>query len=135
MKFVSMTLLLGSFLSFGAVYNPAAFNKVTMTGQYEWNQQRGKPGDIRAEFTPIKDGEWDVSFFFKFRGENHTYSGTAFGNLTDGTLKGKVQNERKNRTWRFQGHVSGGNFKGTHVEINRSGKEEATGTIQLTASK
>ena len=132
MKFVVTTLWLISLAAFG--FEPPADGKVIMTGEYVWNRQAGKPGDIRAEFVPIKEGEWQVSFFFKMRGDKHVYTGTAFGSLTDGELRGKVQNERKNRTWRFSGQVSSGHFQGTHAEINRKGRESATGTIRLTTT-
>lgn len=134
MKSLSLMLLLGSFLTLGAGLGPVNSAKVTMTGQYEWTQNKGKPGGIRAEFAQVKEGEWDVAFFFRFNGENHVYRGTAMGNLTDGALQGEVQNEKKNRTWRFRGQVRGGHFQGTHVEINRRGREQATGTIELKAS-
>ena len=50
----------------------------TLTGAYEWSA-RGSGGELEAVFTPTGEKSWDVSFHFKFRGEEHTYSGTAEG--------------------------------------------------------
>jgi hypothetical protein len=65
-----------------------------------------------------------------FRGENHTYSGTAEGSLAEGALSGTVQNEKKERTWTFSGSFEAGAFRGTHAEIV-DGKEQPTGTLTL----
>jgi len=118
-----------------AAFAALSATKITMTGSYQWNRQAEQPGGLRAEFSPAGEGVWDVSFFFEFRNEKHVYSGQAHGNLENGELKGEVQNENKNRTWRFQGSCSAGNFSGTHVEIKRGGNKEETGTLRLAVAR
>jgi hypothetical protein len=101
----------------------------TLTGEFLWSQ-RDTRGDLEAIFTPAGEGKWSVAFNFEFRGEPHTYTGTAEGSLSDGELKGEVQNENKKRTWVFNGSFEAGAFKGTHAEI-RDGAQTDTGTLRL----
>jgi hypothetical protein len=101
----------------------------TLTGEYQWNH-RDNSGDLKAEFTSTGDGTWDVSFFFKFRGEAHVYSGTAEGSLSSGKLSGTVKNEGKRRTFTFTGSFQDGTFSGTHAEVE-DGKPFDTGTLTL----
>lgn len=105
-----------------------ADEKKTLKGSFEWTGA-GKKGDLEAVFTPAGEGKWDVAFHFEFRGA-HVYAGTAEGNLASGDLKGKVQNEEKNRTFTFTGSFTDGEFRGTHAEIGSEG-EQATGTMVL----
>ncbi len=101
----------------------------TMNGEYKWNRMdEGAP--LEAIFTPAGDNAWEVSFHFEFRGEKHTYTGTAQGNLTDGSLAGKVFNEDKKRTWTFEGAFEEGTFRGTHQE-HRGEESFDTGTLWL----
>jgi len=101
----------------------------TLTGAYEWSA-RGSSGDLEAVFTPTGENTWDVSFHFEFRGEAHTYSGTAEGALGDGSLSGTVLNEKKKRTFSFTGEFAEGEFSGTHSE--RHGTSDVdTGTLTL----
>ena len=101
----------------------------TLTGQFVWNQM-GKTGNLKAVFTPIEKGKWDVSFHFKFRGGSHTYSGTAEGSLSSGDLHGTVKNESKRRTFTFTGTIQDGRFSGTHAEVE-DGRRQSTGTLTL----
>jgi len=98
-----------------------------MQGEYVWNQ-RDKSGALEAVFTATGEAAWDVAFNFKFRDEDHVYTGTAEGNLTDGALSGRVQNENKTRTFVFRGSFSDGTFRGTHAEVEDG---QATGTLSL----
>ena len=107
----------------------SAEEKRTLKGTWEWNDA-GKTGDLEAVFTPTGEGKWDVAFHFEFRGEQHTYAGTAEGTLAGGDLKGRVSNENKKRTWTFTGTFTEGEFHGTHAEIVDKG-EHATGTLTL----
>lgn len=135
MNKLSKMLVVGLMLSVSAAFAWVAAAKVTMTGQYQWNRQADKPGDLRAEFTSIKDGQYQVNFYFEFREKKHVYSGTAEGSIENGALKGEVQNENKKRTWRFKGISKDGKFTGTHVEMKRDGGEKATGTLTLSMAK
>lgn len=101
----------------------------TLTGHFVWDA-RGSEGDLQAVFTPTGEQTWDVQFHFEFRGEPHTYSGTAEGSLGDGTLRGTVLNESKQRTFTFLGEFTDGTFTGKHAE--RQGESDvATGTLEL----
>jgi hypothetical protein len=120
------TLVLGLLVAPLAVLAETA---QTLHGEYAWDQG-GASGDLEAVFTPKADGEWDVAFHFTFRGRPHTYEGTAEGSLTEGSLKGTVQNDNKRRTFTFQGTCAAGKFSGTHAEVT-NGKEYRTGTLKL----
>ena len=101
----------------------------TLIGEYQWDQA-GIDGELKAVFTPTGENQWDVSFHFDFRSEPHVYSGSAEGNLVDGTLQGEVKNENKKRTFTFTGSFEDGIFRGTHREITR-GRAADTGTLTL----
>lgn len=102
----------------------------TMEGDYIWTRSPDESGSVRVVFSNPSEGSFDVAFYFKFRGEDHVYSGKAMGNLENGALKGEVQNESKNRTFNFEGATKEGAFSGTHSE-SRKGKVIDTGTIQF----
>ncbi|ANM30095.1 hypothetical protein ABI59_11700 [Acidobacteria bacterium Mor1] len=101
----------------------------TLKGEYVWNAMDGG-GPLEAVFTPTGEGQWQVDFNFSFRGEDHTYSGTAEGALGSGTLKGEVMNESKKRTFTFEGSFEDGTFSGTHAETT-PGRARDTGTLTL----
>lgn len=61
---------------------------------------------------------------------SHTYAGTARGNLADGELSGRVQNENRARAFTFEGKFRNGRFRGTHAEL-KGGREQRTGTLKL----
>ena len=109
---------------------PAPDGDVTMNGSYLWTYNNGKPGDLRAVFTPNGEGKFNVSFYFKFDGQNHTYTGTAEGSLDNGALKGSVTNENKRRTFTFEGTCTNGKFEGNHAETTK-GRAGRTGTMKL----
>lgn len=52
------------------------------------------------------------------------------GNLDEGPISGAVENESKQRTFRFEGTFRDGEFRGTHAEIKRTG-ERRTGSLTL----
>ena len=101
----------------------------TLHGKFVWTVKDGS-GDLEAVFTPTGEATWNVDFHFNFRGDDHTYSGTAEGSLSEGALSGTVHNESKERTWSFTGSFEGGAFHGTHSEIV-DGKPQPTGTLTL----
>lgn len=105
-------------------------NTTTFTGSYVWSNIPNEPGKLKAVFTPKGDSEYAVSFYFKFDGVNHVYSGTAQGSLQDGNLAGEVKNDNKRRTFAFTGMCKDGAFAGTHSEIRANG-ERKTGTLTL----
>lgn len=105
-------------------------SETTLIGEYHW--ERGETrGDLKAVFTPKADDTYDVSFYFDFRGDAHTYSGEATGSLTDGALQGEVKNEAKNRTFTFEGTIADGKFEGTHAEVGGRRGSRQTGTLKL----
>lgn len=101
----------------------------TLTGEYHWTNADEK-GALKAVFKPTGDDTWDVSFYFQFRDKDHTYSGTATGSLSDGSLSGTVKNENERRTFTFEGTTTAGNFEGKHAETTGGG-ERRTGTLAL----
>jgi len=108
----------------------AAKGEQALTGSYVWDDGDAE-GKLRAVFTPTGDATWNVSFYFTFQGQPHTYTGTAEGSLTDGDLEGKVLTENKRRTFVFEGSFKDGLFHGTHAEYKRE-KERRMGTLTLT---
>lgn len=105
-------------------------SEVTLNGSYVWNASPNKPGNLKAVFKNENNGEWDVAFYFKFNGQDHVYEGKAKGDPDNGSLKGEVKNERRNRTFTFDGKTSNGNFTGEHAELR--GKDVIqTGTLKL----
>lgn len=103
----------------------------TLEGEYHWTQADDR-GQLEAVFTATGESTWSVDFHFHFQGQDHTYSGSATGSLTDGKLEGVVKNEGKNRTFTFTGEVAEGRFEGTHEETTK-GRERRTGTMFLAA--
>lgn len=101
----------------------------TLKGEYLWNRQ-DSPGPIKAVFVATGEKEWNVSFYFNFRDEDHIYSGTATGSLSEGELRGEVlsDGERK-QPFVFEGTFENGVFNGTHRTEGEDGEE--TGTISL----
>ncbi len=104
----------------------------TFTGSYIWNRSTDKEGDLKAVFTSKGDSEYSVSFYFKFEGVDHVYSGTAKGSLQNGKLAGEVKDEKKEHTFTFAGMCKEGAFSGTHHVIGEKG-ESKTGTLTLAA--
>lgn len=103
----------------------------TLTGSYIWTRAGDKEGDLKAVFTAKSDNEYSVSFYFKFEGVDHVYSGTAKGSLKNGELAGEVKDEKKEHTFTFAGMCKEGAFSGTHHVISEKG-ENKTGTLTLT---
>jgi len=124
-----LALIAASILTAGLL---AAEESTTLQGEFVWNA-RGSAGDLEAVFTPTGENTWNVDFHFEFRGDAHTYSGSAEGSLSKGTLKGEVQNENKERNFTFEGKFNDGQFKGKHAEV-KDGKAQHTGSLTLNAS-
>lgn len=129
MKRVPFMLFIVFILAMAQMVTVPAAEERTLTGEYHW-EETGRSGELRSVFTSTGEGTWDVVFYFKFRGEDHVYTGTAEGSLADGALSGEVFNESKRRTFTFEGTVKDGAFAGTHAEI-RGGGVEDTGTLTL----
>jgi hypothetical protein len=104
----------------------------TLTGTYVWGSGDDR-GPLEAVFTPAGDGHWNVDFHFEHSGSAHTYSGTADGQLGQGTLSGRVTSEGRRRVFTFRGEFRNGRFSGTHSEV-MGGEEEPTGTLTLGTS-
>lgn len=109
---------------------PSPPRERTLLGEYRW--AHGETGDLRAVFTPAGEDYWEVSFYFRFNGQPHVYTGFARGTLTGGKLDGEVKNENRRRTFTFSGSFRGDTYRGTHAELKR-GREYATGTLTLEA--
>ena len=101
----------------------------TLPGEYYWDQG-STGGTLEAVFTPTGEGMWDVAFHFTFDGEKHTYTGTAQGSLTDGSLKGEVKADKRPAKFTFEGTVTAGKFSGTHAQVRENGQVR-TGTLTL----
>lgn len=103
----------------------------TLTGTFTSGFQ-DRPKTVRAVFEPADEGNWKVTFYFKFNGQNHEYRGTAEGSIGDGGLTGEVVSDGgRQRTFTFAGEFDKkGNFKGTHSETT-SGNTKSTGKISL----
>jgi hypothetical protein len=110
-------------------HQTVATDSQTLMGTYIWGAV-GTESDLEAIFSPTGDERWTVDFHFNFRGQDHTYSGTAEGSLTEGALQGTVKNDSKRRTFTFEGSFSEGVFTGTHAEVE-DGKAIDTGTMAL----
>lgn len=125
LSFVVTLLLLTAFSTLAGVGD-----KETLTGSYIWNS--GQPSDLKAIFTETGTDSWDVAFHFRFRGRAEVFSGTASGNLSDGSLKGEVRNKngRGSRTFTFRGEFENGSFKGKHAEVFGE-RESSTGTLTM----
>jgi hypothetical protein len=101
----------------------------TLVGDFRSGFQ-DRPKRLEAVFKEVGSGLYEVDFYFKFNGQDHVYSGTAAGSLTEGSLSGEVENESKRRIFAFAGEFEKGVFRGKHAEITR-GREEKTGTMTL----
>jgi len=124
-----VVLLLVAVLVVASSGSAGAEDSKRLKGEFVWTH-RDNSGTLEAVFTPTGEATWNVDFHFSFRGDDHTYSGTAEGSLSEGALKGTVQNEDKARTFTFTGSFEGGAFSGTHAEIV-DGKAQQTGTLTL----
>ena len=51
-------------------------------GKYQWKD--GGSDWLKAEFTPTGEGQWDVSFQFKWNGSDYSWTGELEGSLEDG---------------------------------------------------
>ena len=104
----------------------------TLHGLYTSGFQSG-PQRVRAVFTPdpAARDRWSVVFHFRWTGDERQYSGHARGNLVDGLLHGRVQDEGRQRTFTFRCEFDKKRrCKGKHAEVVRTGEHE-TGTITL----
>lgn len=125
----TLALMLTALLVAATLPVGADNDRQTLTGSFMSGfQDRVKP--LRAVFTPAGDADWSVAFYFEFNGRKHVYRGTAQGTLGEGELRGRVQNETRQRTFTFEGRFENGVFEGTHAEVGRRGERE-TGTLSL----
>ena len=98
-------------------------------GTYDWNN--GGSDKLIAEFRPDADGQWKVTFKFRFDKIFNSWQGSATGDLTEGgEVSGTTSWEETGRTWVFRGTIEEGVFSGTHAEV-REDKEVASGTFTL----
>ena len=123
-------------LAFGPSFAEEKETDVTLNGQFVWARDDGdRTGDLKAVFTPTGENEWSVSFYFDWEDGPHVWSGTAKGSLTEGALKGEVNNDSEERpqTFRFSGSFTDGLFEGKHAGV-RDDKENELGSLTLKAA-
>lgn len=129
MKTKTLTLAVVLLFAFALVPGLMADETKVLTGEYHWTSREVK-GPIEARFKSTGEGTWAVSFHFDWQGKPRVWEGTAEGSLTEGPLKGEVFNDDKRRKFVFDGTVAGGEFNGTHAELD-DGEPFDTGTIML----
>jgi hypothetical protein len=129
MKTTTLMIVVTASLSLLCISPVGAESSRTLTGEYVSSFETGKQS-LRAVFTPTGSEQWEVIFYFKFHGKKHSYEGTAEGSLDAGELSGTVTNENGRRIFTFRGKFYGGEFRGTHAEIKRTG-ERRTGSLTL----
>ncbi len=117
------------FLTIAPFSSLAADEATILAGEFNWTSQ-GVKGPIEARFKATGEDTWAVSFYFDWQGKPKVWEGTAEGSLIDGPLQGEVFNSYKRRKFVFEGQVTGGEFSGTHAELD-DGKPFDTGTIKL----
>ena len=108
---------------------------VTLKGQFVWKKNGpDKNGDLRAEFTKVKEGEWTVSFHFTWEEKPMIYTGLAKGSLKNGSLTGEVKSDTKKHSYTFKGTVVNGKLTASHNYLDEDGTVEDTGTLVLNPS-
>lgn len=110
-----------------------AADSQTLNGEFIWERdEENIVGDLKAVFEPTGENTWNVAFYFHFNDDDHIYTGTAKGNLTDGELEGEVMSDDDEpHPYSFTGtFAADGSFSGIHHYAG--GDEPArTGTITL----
>lgn len=100
---------------------------VVFTGSYDWSD--GGSDFLEATFEPDGDGAWDVTFRFKWNGNDYTWKGTARGSLEDGSeLTGT--GGANGRKWDWQATVADGVMNGRHTE-KQGDRDYDTGTFEM----
>ena len=100
----------------------------TAEGTFVWSHQKGKTHTVKAVFTKgDAKNKFNVKFYFNWGKDQRVYSGTAEGDLKDGSLKGTVKADNQDRTFTFDGACKAAVFSGTHKETTRGTQD--TGTI------
>ncbi len=108
---------------------------VTLEGHFVWKKNGpDKNGDLRAEFTQVKEGEWTVSFHFTWEKKDMIYTGLAKGSLKNGSLTGEVKSGDKKHSYTFKGTVANGKLTASHKYFDDDGTVSDTGTIVLSPS-
>lgn len=115
-----------------------AEDTVKMSGTFVWDKKKKEVHDITAEFEPDGKGKWKATFYFKFWGNDHTYTGDVKGYVGKGKrMSGTIYNDDKKRKFIFSGNFrSGGVLKVKHHELEgRREKKTYTGTMELTVDE
>jgi len=108
---------------------------VILKGHFVWEKNGpDKNGDLRAEFTQIKEGEWTVSFHFTWEQKPLIYTGLAKGSLKNGSLTGEVKSDNKKHSYTFKGTVANGKLTASHNYLDDDGIVKDTGTFVLNPS-
>lgn len=112
-----------------------AGDPVTLNGQFVWKRSDAdRNGDLRAEFTEVKKGEYNVSFHFTWEEKPLTYTGVAKGSLKNGDLTGEVKSDDKKHSYTFKGTVVEGKLTADHKYLREDGTVSDTGTLVLNPS-
>lgn len=111
----------------------AADHQKTLEGEFVWERKdKNISGPLKAVFEKTEEeGTWNVSFYFTFEDQPHTYTGTAKGKIGEGQLSGEVMSDGEQPApFVFEGTFEDGTFNGTHAGF-RDGEKRPTGTLTL----
>ena len=97
-------------------------------GSYTWGTEA--EGALEVVFTPNGKDSWNVDFAFDYVGNRRTWTGTARGNLKNGSLEGRVDSDNPELGYILRGEFRDGIFEGTHAELI-DGSEKPSGTVRL----
>ena len=98
------------------------------SGTYDWKD--GGSEKLVAEFVPSGENTWDVTFRFRWNGDDNKWTGTAEGILSDGEIvSGTATTGRRN--WVFEATIGDGVMRGQHTEKRKDGSSYETGTFEI----
>ena len=103
---------------------------ITMTGEYVWISEPGRPGPLRAVFTPLEQGHWQLTIHYEWHKEEKLFKGSARGSLTNGELEGSFD-DGHGGTYSFKGTLSDGQFSGSHFHDPKEYPRTKSGTLTL----
>lgn len=103
---------------------------VTFSGTFDWG--RKKDQKIQGVFTPDGANKWKVVWTFKWKKKDEIYTGSAEGNLVNGSVKGSaIRMDHKDKTKPHPKDKRKFTFNVTAKDGTLSGKHSAKGTISL----
>jgi len=139
MKFKSLVIGMVGVLASGclnavsAAESSAATPPTTLTGQYIWDKQPAKPGELKAVLTPDGPQQWKAVYTFlnpQSKSQTVTYTGTLKGDLQNGPVTGTAVTDGGRRTFAIHGTANNGVLTFNHSETS-NGNIKPTGTGRL----